>query len=125
MTRSEIRKSQSPFFPYVRRPTYVCMYVYVCMCIYTLYLENENPTSPSLYLCHSSFPNPSVALHTSQLILQPFRCFTYVTAHSTTHLSLLLRHLASRPCSDYIHKFSSQVFPYTILILLTRIVLSL
>ena len=29
---------------------------------------------------------------TSQLILQPFRCFTYVTAHSPTLLSLLLRH---------------------------------
>ena len=34
--------------------------------------------------------NPSVALPTSQLILQPFRCFTYVTAHSPTLLSLLL-----------------------------------
>ena len=38
-------------------------------------------------------------------ILQPFLCFTYVTAHSLTLLSLLLRHrifhlrhLASRPC---------------------------
>ena len=40
----------------------------------------------------SSFSNPSVALPTSQLILQPFRCFTYVTAHSPTLLSLLLRH---------------------------------
>ena len=29
---------------------------------------------------------------TSQLILQPFRCFTYVTAQSRTLLSLLLRH---------------------------------
>ena len=52
---------------------------------------------------HSSFSNPSVALPTSQLILQPFRCFTYVTVHSPTLLSLLLRHklrhLASRPCN--------------------------
>ena len=39
-----------------------------------------------------SFSNPSVALPTSQLILQTFRCFTYVTAHSPTLLSLLLRH---------------------------------
>ena len=28
----------------------------------------------------------------SQLILQPFRCFTYVTAHSSTLPLLLLRH---------------------------------
>ena len=40
----------------------------------------------------SSFSNLSIALPTSQFILQPFRCFTYVTAHSTTLLSLLLRH---------------------------------
>ena len=37
-------------------------------------------------------PNPSVALPISQLILQPFRCFTYVTAHSQSLLSLLVRH---------------------------------
>ena len=52
----------------------------------------HSPTFPSLHLRHSSFPNPSVASPTSQLILQPFRCFTYVTAHSPTLLSLLLRH---------------------------------
>ena len=50
------------------------------------------PTLPSLHLRHSSFSNPSVALPTSQLILQPFRCFTCVTAHSPVLLSLLLRH---------------------------------
>ena len=37
---------------------------------------------PSLHLIHSSFSNPSLALPTSQLILQPFRRFTYVTVHS-------------------------------------------
>ena len=52
----------------------------------------HSPTFPSLHLHHSSFSNPSVALPTSQLILQPFRCFTYVAAHSPTLLSLLLRH---------------------------------
>ena len=52
----------------------------------------HSPTFPSLHLRHSSFSNPSVALPTSQLILQPFRCFTCVTAHSPTLLSLLLRH---------------------------------
>ena len=63
-------------------------------------------------LRHSSFSNPSAALPTSQLILQPFHCFTYVigtssmsqlifqpfrrftyvTAHSKTLLLLHLRH---------------------------------
>ena len=65
----------------------------------------HSPTFPSLHLCHSSFSNPSItlptshsfsnpsiALPTSQLILQPFRCFTYVTAHSPILLSLLLHH---------------------------------
>ena len=73
------------------------------------------PNFLSLHLRHSSFSNPSVtlptsqlilqpfrrftyvtapsvALPTSQLILQPFRCFTYITTHSPTLLSLLLRH---------------------------------
>ena len=40
----------------------------------------------------SSFSNPSVGLPTSQLILEPFRYFTYVTAHCPTLLSFLLRH---------------------------------
>ena len=35
------------------------------------------------------------ALPTSQLILQPFRCFAYVAVHSPTLLSLLLRHKQS------------------------------
>ena len=47
---------------------------------------------PSLHLRHSSFSNPSLTLPTSQLILQPFRCFSYVTAYSPTVLSLFLRH---------------------------------
>ena len=65
----------------------------------------HSPTLPSLYLRHNSFSIPSVASPTSQLILQTFRPFTYVTthsptlpsfiyitAHSPTLLSLLLRH---------------------------------
>ena len=75
------------------------------------YVTTHSPTLPSLYLCHiyelterlenelcslhlrhNSFCNPSVALPTSQLFLQPFRCFTYVTAHSPILLSLVLRH---------------------------------
>ena len=69
----------------------------------TVRLENEqkrrkgwrsahSPSFPSLHLRHSSFSNPSAALPTSQLILQPFCCFIYVTALSPTLLSLLLRH---------------------------------
>ena len=52
----------------------------------------HSPTFSSLHLRHNSFSNASVALPTSQLILQPVRCFTYVTAHSPTLLSFLLRH---------------------------------
>ena len=50
----------------------------------------HSPTFPSLHLRHSSFSNPSVALPTSSLILQSFRCLTYVTALSPTLLSLFL-----------------------------------
>ena len=69
------------------------------------YVTAHSPILPSLYLCHSSFSkpsvaylrhssfsNPSVALPTSQLILQPFHCFSYITAHSPALLSPLLRH---------------------------------
>ena len=52
----------------------------------------HSPTFPSVYLRHNSFSNPSVALPTSQLILQPFRCSTYVTVHSPTLPLLHLRH---------------------------------
>ena len=55
----------------------------------------HSPTFSSLHLRHSSFSNPSVASPTSQFILQPFRCFIYVTVHSPTLLSLLLRHCSS------------------------------
>ena len=71
----------------------------------SLYLRHSSfSTLPLLHLRHSSFSNPSFASHTSQssfsnlsvtspksqLILQPFRCFTNVTAHSST--LPLLRH---------------------------------
>ena len=60
----------------------------------SLYIMSSahSPTFPSLHLRHNSFSNPSVALPTSQLILQHFRCFTYVTVHSPILLLLLLRH---------------------------------
>ena len=42
----------------------------------------HSPTFPSLHLRHNSFCNPSVALPTSQLILQPIFRFCYVTSSS-------------------------------------------
>ena len=53
-------------------------------------LENELCYDYNYELC--SFSNLSVTSPTSQLILQPFRRFTYVTAHSPSLLSLFLRH---------------------------------
>ena len=54
--------------------------------------EPHSPTLTSLLLSHSSFSNASAAFPTSQLILQPFRCFTYVTAHSPTITPFYLHH---------------------------------
>ena len=45
-----------------------------------------------LFLLLCSFSNLSVTSPTSQLILQPFGCFTQVTTHSPTLPSLYLRH---------------------------------
>ena len=53
-------------------------------------LENELCYDYNYELC--SFSNLSVTSPTSQLILQPFRLFTYATVHSPTLLSFLLRH---------------------------------
>ena len=53
-------------------------------------LENELCYDYNCELC--SFSNPSVASPTSQLIIQPFHRFTYVTAHSPTLPLLHLRH---------------------------------
>ena len=49
-----------------------------------IYITAHFPTFPLLYLHHSSFSNPSVASPTSQLILQPFFRFSYVTGFSLT-----------------------------------------
>ena len=64
----------------------------------------------------SSFSNLTVTSPTSQLILQPFRHFTYVTAHSPTLPSLYLRHrsfsnpFVASPTSQHIlqafHRFT-------------------
>ena len=88
----------------------------------------HSPSFQSLHLRHSSFSfsKLSVTSPMSQLILQPFPRFTYVTTHSPT-LPLLhlhhssfsnpsfasptsqdfhLRHLASRLCLSYWHYFT-------------------
>ena len=65
----------------------VCVCVCLCVCVYVC-----QSSFPSLHLGRSTFSNPSVALPTSQFILQPFSRFTYGTAHSLSLLSLLLRH---------------------------------
>ena len=52
----------------------------------------HSPTFPLLHLHHNSFSNPSVALSASQLILQPYHCFTYIADHSPILLLLLLSH---------------------------------
>ena len=48
------------------------------------YVTVHSPTLPSLYLCHSSFSNPTVASPTSQPILQSYFCFSYITGFSLT-----------------------------------------
>ena len=46
---------------------------------YFTYVPAHSATLPSLYLRHSSFSNPSVASPTSQLILESFFRFSYIT----------------------------------------------
>ena len=58
------------------------------------YVTAQSTTLPPLHLCHSLFSNPSAALPTSQLILQPFRCFIYVIGTCwRTRRSLILQPL--------------------------------
>ena len=52
----------------------------------------ENEQSYIQYNEQSSFSNISVTSPTLQLIIEPFRRFTYITAHSPTLLLLHLRH---------------------------------
>ena len=82
----------SSFSKPFRRFTYVTDHSPTILLLHLRHHSAHSPNFPSLHLRHSSFFNPSVALSTSQIILQPFRCLTYVTTHSSTLLSLLLRH---------------------------------
>ena len=65
------------------------------------YVTTHSPTLPSLYLRHSSFPNPYVVSPTSQFILQP------CSAHSPSFPSLHLRH--SSFCSPSLALPTSQL----------------
>ena len=72
----------------------------------------HSPSFQSLHLRHSSFSfsKLSVTSPPSQLILQPFPRFIYVTTHSPTLLSLLLRHriftyVTWRAAHDYKPRF--------------------
>ena len=60
--------------------------------VWRRYSSTHSPTFPLLRLRHNSFSNPSVASPTSQLILQPFSRFAYVTAHFPSLPLLHLRH---------------------------------
>ena len=74
-------------------PLYIALLILQAFSHFTyVTAHSHSPSFPSLHLRHSSFSNTSLALPTSQLILQPFRCFTHVTAHSPTLPSLYLRH---------------------------------
>ena len=57
-----------------------------------LYVVARRVVSAEIAVAIASFSNPYIALPKSQLILQPFRRFTYVTAYSTTLPLLHLRH---------------------------------
>ena len=48
------------------------------------YVTAHSPTLLPLYLHHNPFYNTSAASSMSQVILQPFRCFTYITGTSCT-----------------------------------------
>ena len=50
------------------------------------------------------FSDPFIASPTLQLVIQPFRRFTYITTHSTTFPLLHLRHLTSRPWQQGINR---------------------
>ena len=90
----ENEQSSFYFLFYIQQSSFYFILFYIQQSSYfhSTYSRAHSPSFPSLHLRHSWFSNPSVALPTPQLIHQPFRCFTYVTAHSPTLLLLLLRH---------------------------------
>ena len=87
--------SQLIFQPF-RCFIYVTVHSTTSQALHLIQLANRpwysSPTFPSLHLRHNSFSKPSVALPTSQLILQHLRHFNYVTTHYPTLPPLYLRH---------------------------------
>ena len=70
------------------------------------YLTAHSPTLPSLYLCHSSFSNPSVASPKSQFILQPLFRFSYISISSLNERSSFSKLSVTSPTSQIIlHPF--------------------
>ena len=88
--RSHATSSQTLHLASHCRQQQLCSFSKLCHFTYVT-AHSDSPSFPSLHLRHSSF-FPSLALPTSQLILQPYSCFTCVTAHSPTLTSLYLRH---------------------------------
>ena len=70
--------------PYLRHSSFSKQTSFSKLSTRFTYVTTHSPTLPSLYLGHSSFSNPSVASPTSQLILQPFLRFSYLTGFSLT-----------------------------------------
>ena len=93
-----------------RHFTYVTTHSSSLLSLYLLIAHSS--TLPLSYLRHSSISNPFVASPMSQFILQPFRCFPYVTAHSPSLSLLHLRHSSfSNPFVAYL-RHSSFSNPY-------------
>ena len=86
----------------------------------SLHLRHSSAHSLSfqlLYLCHSSFSNPSLTLPMSQLILQPFRCLTYVTAllilQSFSHFTYIITHPPTLPSLYLRHSIFQPFFRFS------------
>ena len=70
-------------FTYVTAHSTALLWLHLCHRHFT-YVTAHSTTFPLLYLCHSSFYNPSATSPMSQVILQAFRRFIYITGHSTS-----------------------------------------
>ena len=97
-----------------RRFTYVTAHSQILPLLHLRHSSFSNPsfaspTSQALHLIYlasqqSSFSNLPVASPSTQLIIQPFRCFTYVTVHSPALPSLYLLYVtAHSPTLSLVH----------------------
>ena len=84
------------------------------LCYVTAHSPSEGKVGEWALLRHSAFSKWRkgwrMSSATSQLILQPFRCFTYATAHSVTLFSLFLRHRLCSFCKISVPSPTSQSF---------------